>query len=234
MAGGRAISTFCRKRTGHVAAGPNQSIFRLSRCLEVANAHLPQEPGRELDPRLKQFVQDVVIKDSSGVRLHASRATKFPATRSRKVAAGVKVDTLVSVCANGPKSVALVGERTHDVKLLRLGGWVKDRILLADLGYYSHRLFAKIEEYGGFFVSRWKKSTNPLFVRSLTVHRGQAIDLEGKRLSEVLPRLEREVLDARSSSRSSDASTTAAARATRSAGAWWPCGTRRDGSTTST
>ncbi len=130
------------------------------------------------------------------VRLHASLATKWPATRSRKVAAGVKVDTLVSVRANGPKSLALVGERTADVKLLKVGAWVKNRILLFDLGYYSHRLFAKIAEWGGFFTSRLKESADPLFVRSLKIHRGQAIDLEGKRLSEVLPRLQREVLDA--------------------------------------
>ena len=108
----------------------------------------------------------------------------------------MKVDLLVSVRANGPKTVALVGERTHDVKLLRVGPWVRDRLLLADLGYYSHRLFAKIGENGGFFVSRWKKSADPLFVRSLSVHRGRAIDLEGKRLSEVLPRLQRQTLDA--------------------------------------
>ncbi len=168
----------------------------LRRCLQYALAELPREPGRDLDPRLRQFVEDVVIKDSTVVRLHASLATKFPATRSRKVAAGVKVDALLSVCANGPKSVALVGERTHDIKTLRLGPWVKGRILLADLGYYSHRHFAKIAEYGGFFDSRLKASADPLFVRSLKVHRGQAIDLEGKRLSEVLPRLRREVLDA--------------------------------------
>jgi hypothetical protein len=88
-----------------------------------------------LDPRLRAFVQDVVIKDSGVVRVHASLATKFPATRSRKAAAGVKVDTLVSVAANDPKSGALVGERAADAKCLRLGPWVKGRILLADLGY---------------------------------------------------------------------------------------------------
>ena len=91
-------------------------------CLQHAIAQLPREPGRELDPRLKAFVEDVVIKDSSVVRLHASLATKWPATRSRKVAAGVKVDLLVSVCANGPKSVALIGERTADVKTLASRG----------------------------------------------------------------------------------------------------------------
>jgi IS4 transposase len=173
---------------------PELSKF-LKRCLEHAISELAHEPGRELDPKLARF-EDLLLKDSSVVRLHASLAKKWPATRSRKVAAGVKVDLLVSVRANGPKTVALVGERTHDAKLLRVGPWVRDRLLLADLGYYSHRLFAKIEENGGFFVSRWKRSADPLFVRSLTVHRGRAIDLEGKRLSEVLPRLQRQTLDA--------------------------------------
>ena len=130
------------------------------------------------------------------VRLHASLATKWPATRSRKVAAGVKVDTLVSVRSNGPKRLALVGERTADIQLLKVGAWVRNRILLFDLGYYAHRLFAKIAERGGFFVSRLKESADPLFVRSLTVHRGRAIDLEGPRLSEVLPRLQRGILEA--------------------------------------
>jgi putative transposase len=173
---------------------PELSKF-LQLCLAHALGELAHEPGRELDPKLARF-EDLLLKDSSVVRLHASLAKKWPATRSRKVAAGVKVDMLVSVRANGPKSVALVGERTHDVKLLRIGPWVKDRLLLADLGYYSHRLFAKIVENGGSFVSRWKKSADPLFVRSLTVHRGRAIELEGKRLSEVLPRLQRQTLDA--------------------------------------
>ncbi|EQD69102.1 transposase, partial [mine drainage metagenome] len=45
--------------------------------------------------------------------------------------------------------MALVGERTADVKCLRLGPWVIGRILLADPGDYAHRLFAKIDEYGG-------------------------------------------------------------------------------------
>lgn len=138
----------------------------------------------------------IVIKDPSVVRLHASLATKWPATRSRKVAAGVKVDTLVSVRANGPKSIALVGERTADIKPLKVGAWVKSRILLFDLGYYAHRLFAKIAERGGFFVSRLKEGADPLFVRSFIVHRGRAVDLEGQRLSDVLPRLQRGFLDA--------------------------------------
>lgn len=173
---------------------PELSKF-LQRCLEHALGELAHEPGRELDERLARY-EDLLLEDSTVIRLHASLAKKWPATRSKKVAAGIKVDALVSVRSNGPKTLALVGERTADVKILRLGPWVKDRILLADLGYYSHRHFAKIQENGGYFVSRHKANADPLFVRSLTVHRGRAIELEGKRLSEVLPKLERGVLDA--------------------------------------
>jgi len=77
-----------------------------------------------------------------------------------------------------------------------MGAWVKGQILLADLDYYSHRLFAQIAEHEGFFVSRRKENADPLLVRSLKVHRGRAIDLDGKHLSEVLPHLDREILDA--------------------------------------
>jgi len=39
----------------------------------------------------------------------------------------------VSAVANGPKSVALFGERVSEIKNLKIGSWVKDRILLIDL-----------------------------------------------------------------------------------------------------
>ncbi len=56
----------------------------LRRCLDVAIPNLPQEPGRELDPRLGAFVVDVVIKDSSVVRpMPASRRSSRPPARAR-------------------------------------------------------------------------------------------------------------------------------------------------------
>ncbi len=108
----------------------------------------------------------------------------------------MKVDTLVSVQAYRPRSIALVDERTADIQLLKVGGGARSRILPFDLGYSSDRLFAKIGEWGGSFASRLKESADPLFVRSLTVHRGRSIDLEGKRLADGLPRLHRGLLDA--------------------------------------
>lgn len=163
-------------------------------CVAYALTQLKETDGRLLAKRLSVF-EDVLIKDSSVVRLHAKLARFWPATRSRKIAAGIKVDTLLSVRAHGPKTLALVGERTHDVKLLRPGPWVKNRLLLFDLGYYRHRLFAKIAENGGSFLSRVRGTADPRFVSSLKVRRGRAVDLDCRNLSEILPRLHREVLD---------------------------------------
>jgi len=78
---------------------------------------------------------------------------------------------------------------------LRMGPWIKDRILLIDLGFYKHQLFAKIKENGGYFVSRLKESADPLITDVYSTCPGNSIDVKGKYLSEILPKLKRQVLD---------------------------------------
>jgi IS4 transposase len=164
-------------------------------CVSMGIQNLAAGVRRSLGERLQKF-EDVMIQDGSVIRLHEKLAKRWPATRSRKVAAGVKVALLVSAVANGPKNVIIHGERTPDAKTLRVGSWVRDRILLVDLGYYKFQMFARIAENGGFFVSRLKENANPLILFSHIVHRGRAIDLVGKTWQEVGPLLRREVLDA--------------------------------------
>ena len=57
---------------------------------------------------------------------------------------------MISAIANGPKTVALYPENTAEIKTLRIGPWIKDRILLVDLGFYKTQLFARGEEWGIF------------------------------------------------------------------------------------
>ena len=153
-----------------------------------------QEPSRTLSDRLSPF-EDVLIQDSTIVRLNAKLAKIWPATRSRKVAAGVKVSVLTSAIAGGPKSVALFAENTNDIKTLKIGPWIKDRILLIDLGFYKYQIFTRIKENGGFFVSRLKSNANPLIIETHRTCRGRGIDVWGKHLQEVLKNLKRQVLD---------------------------------------
>jgi len=148
----------------------------------------------ELSGSLKAF-KDLLIQDSTIIRLHESLAEKWPAARSRSVAAGVKLSCIVSAVEDGVKSVRVFPERTAEVKTLRLGPWLKDRILLADLGFFDYNSFDKIERYGGFFVSRLKGNANPRIVKVNSVCRGNSIDVVGKKLKDVLPGLKRRVLD---------------------------------------
>ncbi len=163
-------------------------------CVTHAIEQLALEQNKVLSEKLAKF-KDVLIQDSTIIRLHKSLAKKWPAARSKTVAAGVKVGMLVSAVANSPKSIGIYAETTNELKTLRIGPWIKDRILLIDLGFYKHQLFAKIKENEGYFVSRLKGSADPLIIDLHNTCPGNSIDVKGKYLSEILPKLKRQVLD---------------------------------------
>ncbi len=164
-------------------------------CVAHGLSQLKAAPGNTLSPKLSQF-EDLLIQDSSIVRLSAALATLYPPARTHHSTAGAKVATLVSIRANGPKRVELYAESVNDRDTLKIGAWVKGCILLTDLGFYKHQGFARIAENGGYFLSRVQTTVNPRLIRSLRTHRGNALELEGKSWKEVEPHLRREVLDA--------------------------------------
>lgn len=166
----------------------------LHECVKRGIKHMAQDRCRTPDKRLSSF-EDILIHDNTIIRLHEKLAKIWPATRSRKAAAGVKICTLISAIANSPKSVALYAENTNDLKTLRIGPWVKSRILLIDLGFYKYQLFTRIKENGGYFLSRLKSNSNPLILEVNRIHRGRSIDVKGKQLQEILINLKRKVLD---------------------------------------
>jgi len=114
-------------------------------CVNHAIEQLAVEQNKVLSEKLAKF-QDVLIQDSTIIRLHKSLAKKWPAARSKTVAAGVKVGMLVSAVANSPKSIGIYAETTNELKTLRIGPW-------------------------------------------------NSIDVKGKYVSEILPKLKRQVLD---------------------------------------
>ena len=166
----------------------------LRKCVLHAIEFQAQQTGRVLDDKLKLF-KDLVIQDSTIIRLHESLAKIWPAARTKKIAAGVKVSCIVSAVADSPKSVRIYPERTSEAKILRLGPWLRDRILLIDLGYFKYRSFDRIDSYGGYFVSRLKGNANPLIVGVNQKWRGNSVDVVGKKLRDILPHLKREILD---------------------------------------
>jgi putative transposase len=104
---------------------------------------------------------------------------------------------MVSAVANGPKTVALYSEKTAEMKTLKIGPWIKDRILLVDLGFYKSQMFARVEENGGYFVSRIRKNMDPILV---SVEEGlsktKSKEFTGKPVSECIKQLSGKDLDA--------------------------------------
>lgn len=163
-------------------------------CVLHGMKNIMQTPNIKLKDKLAGF-EDLITQDSTIIRLNKKLADKWPAARTKRVAAGVKISLLISAIADGPKRIALYGERISEVKTLRIGPWVKDHILLMDLGFYKHNSFARIDENGGFFISRLKNGVNPLIIKTNSVCRGNSIDIEGMRLKEVLDKVKRQIID---------------------------------------
>ena len=165
----------------------------LKRCVERGLEHLVIEPGLKMSDKLKEF-RDVTVIDSSLVRLHEQLACKWPGTRTNHSPAAAKLNVLVSVFGATKSKIQIVEGKRAESKLLSIGDWVKDRILLFDLGYFGFKN-AKITEHGGYFVSRLKSNGNSYILRSFKQHRGRTISIDGRRLSEIKDKLKREICD---------------------------------------
>jgi putative transposase len=142
----------------------NQSMVNfLSFLLE----HYINEMILECPAQLKNqaiLFKDILIQDSSIIRLSQKLAGDYPATCSRDNAAGLKIHAVYSARAHSVKTIEITGERVHDSKMLRIGREVKDILIINDLGYYSLKVFSRINQYRGFFVSRVKTNAKPKVV----------------------------------------------------------------------
>ena len=139
--------------------------------------------------------RDVLVADATVVKLHRLLARRFPGTRTHCSPAAAKLHVVMSVRGGGAHTVKVSGERTKDHRALRMGPWVRGRLLLFDLGYFCYPLFDSVDRNGGYFLTRLRANANPLLLATHRQWRGRAIALPGKRLREVAHRLQRDTLD---------------------------------------
>mgnify|MGYP001301378208 FL=1 len=137
--------------------------------------------------------RDVILTDSTLVRLHDLLERSFPACRTNHTRASAKLHVVMSVTGKGPCSVKLTSGRQHDGPVFKVGRWVKDRLLMFDLGYFRYQLFDRIDQHGGYFISRLKENANPLITGAAQT--SDRVGLVGQRLKNVLGRLRRKELD---------------------------------------
>ena len=111
--------------------------------------------------RLKGIAEnfkDILIQDSSIIRLSKKLFEFHPAAFSRNNSAGLKIHAVYSAASQSIKSAEITTERVHDAKKFKIEPDVQGTLLIDDLGYYSLKKFAQIHDYGGFFISRVKSN----------------------------------------------------------------------------
>ena len=135
--------------------------------------------------------RDVYAIDGTLIRLHRKLQKHFRGFRSKGTEAVAKLHVVHNLSRRDIERLRLSGARVPDVRGVTFGRWVKGALSLFDLGYYSHAIFRKIRDAGGFFVSRMKSHANPLVV-SLR-HGRKTIPLDGIRLKDL--KITEDVLD---------------------------------------
>jgi putative transposase len=77
--------------------------------------------------------KDILIQDSSIIRLSQKLFGEYPAARSNNNAAGLKIHAVYSAHSYSVKTIQITGERIHDSKMLRIGRDVKNVLIINDL-----------------------------------------------------------------------------------------------------
>ena len=109
---------------------------------------------------------EVLAVDGALLRLHNALEPHYPSVWTHYMKASAKLGVVINVIGRGAKSVTLTHGSKHDVHLLKPGPWMKRRLIIFDLAFYSATLFKNIEQHGGYFLCRMKKNANPTIIRS--------------------------------------------------------------------
>jgi IS4 transposase len=161
----------------------------LQLCFGYACEHVFPEAQR---PVLLQRFTQALIQDSSVLRLRDKLAGRLPGSATP---AACKINVIMNAGSGKPSKIQFAKGTKAEVKFMAINSSLAGALLIADLGYFCYQRFARIENNEGFFLFRLKDNANPTIVGSNLVHRGQAMDLVGKRIREVIGSLKREILD---------------------------------------
>lgn len=146
---------------------------------------------QHVSPEFDRF-RDVIAADATIFRLQ-QHLSEFEATHDN--ASGVMLYLVHNVTEQSVISDEITDETTHESTLFDTGSWMRGRLFLLDLGFFKYRRFALIDENDGFFVSRLKQSANPLITDAPRTLRGNAIDIEGTQVFDVVGDLQRQYID---------------------------------------
>jgi hypothetical protein len=129
---------------------------------------------------------DILIQDSSGLKVHDALQEKFPGRYPVKSPAVVELHTTLSVAQDQAVRLSLTGQRADPRDELPKAKQLTGRLLLADRGYQAAEYCRQVGAAGGFFLIRCTQKVNPC-IRRCWVGGQRRPEWEGKKVKEVLP-----------------------------------------------
>jgi len=141
------------------------SAAMMAELFDRAVERLPQwgMENPELYGKLDQFHR-VLADDGCVVRLSPLLGKMFPATRTNKVDAALKVHARADLVHRFVVDVVVTGERGSERDVARDYEVQPDTLYVRDLGYTCYDDFAAIVEQGGHVLMRLKDDANPTVV----------------------------------------------------------------------
>ena len=154
----------------------------------------------KLKKKLKRF-QELVISDTTVIKLHDLLEKVFPSVRKGKgrgkVKSSAKIHYSTGINDIAPSSVVVTSETVRDITKLKIDKGIRNKLLLFDRAYYGYKVFQKISQNKGYFISRIKEPNKFIITKDNLA--GDMKDDEdspvGMTLNEALYWLRRDVFD---------------------------------------
>lgn len=165
-----------------------QLVSMMKELLKYACDEVSQTAPK-LVKKLEEFTELIVV-DATVMKVHNFLKNVFPSCRKGtgrgKTEAVVKMELAINPFRTVPTKIKITPETEDSREFLEIGEWVKGKLLLFDLGYFSYKLFHDIDTNGGYFISRLKNCANPLIVEDNSPHKVWNACYLGKKLKGIL------------------------------------------------
>lgn len=157
--------------------------------VQAARARVGQPTGP-----LRGFT-DVLSVDATVVHLHDGLAGWWRGTRRNSAKAALKVHAWVRAFTGELVKYRVTADAHADCRAFGVDHALRGALVIFDRGYSSPSLWRRIENVGGYFLTRLPADRTPLVVSENRLHRGRARRPVGRPLLELLPGLQRALLD---------------------------------------
>jgi hypothetical protein len=131
---------------------------------------------------------DIVLQDSSGLKVHDALRTRFTGRYAAKAPAVAELHVTFSLRQHQPQELSLTAQRANPREALPKPDALVQRLLIADRGYQGAAYCGEVAAAGGSFLIRFTQKVNPRIQRCW-LNGKRVPEWDGKLLSDLRPHL---------------------------------------------